>query len=72
MHRDNQTIDIRGLTADEWDALRRRIVRRAHAERARVIGEMLSAFGSWLRQKARRALPVVQLEPAMENQAHRA
>ena len=42
---DLSKIDIRALTPAEWEALKREVVRRAHAERARSI----RAFVRWLR-----------------------
>ncbi|OKO83733.1 hypothetical protein AC629_22350 [Bradyrhizobium sp. NAS80.1] len=34
------SIDLESLSPKEWEALKRRIIRRAHAERAQAIGAM--------------------------------
>ena len=41
---DLSTIDVCALTPAEWEALKREVVRRAHAERGRA----MRAFAKWL------------------------
>lgn len=50
---DVQTIDLKTLTPAQWDALKRR----AHAERSRVIGQILARAVSWLRGRAQTSKP---------------
>lgn len=56
---DLSAIDFRSLTPDEWDALRRRIIREAHRERARVIHGAVVALILWLRRAIMRAWKAV-------------
>ena len=46
---DIQAIDLAALTPAQWEALKQRLIRRAHAERSRVIGEMFAQLFDWLR-----------------------
>jgi hypothetical protein len=37
---DLSAIDTREITSDEWEAVKREAIRRAHAERARVVRDL--------------------------------
>lgn len=54
---DVQTIDLKTLTPAQWDALKQWSMRRAHAERSRVIGQILARAVSWLRGRAQTSKP---------------
>lgn len=44
---DLSTIDIRTLSPEEWHAVKREVVRRAHAERATMVREAAARLQSW-------------------------
>ena len=47
---DLQNLDYRTLTHEQWELLKRQVIRRAHAERAKVVRRIFAALVSW-RQK---------------------
>lgn len=44
---DLSTIDMRTIAHDEWEAVKRAVISRAHAERTEVMREFLALFRSW-------------------------
>lgn len=40
------TIDMRTITPEDWEAVKRAIIRRAHAERIKAMREFLAQFRS--------------------------
>jgi hypothetical protein len=57
---DLSTFDLRTLTPEEWDAVKREATRRAHAERAKLMRGLLKELRSWWQNHARRRDPAVQ------------
>lgn len=72
---DLSTIDIRSLSPEEWHAVKREVVRRAHAERATMVREAIARLRSWWgnrkRQRPAPARPAgsLRLYPAARAQA---
>lgn len=72
---DLSTIDIRSLSPEEWHAVKREVVRRAHAERATMVRVAIARLRSWWgnrkRQRTAAARPVgsLRLYPAARAQA---
>ena len=72
---DLQNLDYRTLTHEQWELLKRQVIRRAHAERAKVVRRIFAALVSW-RQKTvelafrTRAHPAEQvaIEPGVASQ----
>jgi hypothetical protein len=57
---DLSTIDVRTLTPEEWDAVKREAARRAHAERAKLMRGLVKELRSWWQDHKRRRDPVVR------------
>jgi hypothetical protein len=57
MHGDDEidiaTIDLRSLTPQQWTALKRQVIRNAHAERSQVARVLFGSLFGWLRRSAR-------------------
>jgi uncharacterized protein YjiS (DUF1127 family) len=51
---DLATIDIRSLSTEEWIALKRQIIRRAHSERDKAIGMAIGGALAWVWRSCRR------------------
>ena len=56
---DIRTTGISALTPEQWDALKRHVIRRAHEERAQVISEMFARLFDWLRRSSQSTAPIV-------------
>jgi hypothetical protein len=55
---DLSTIDVRGITPKEWEAVKGEVVRRAHAERAKVLRQLAKRLRCWWGiRKERRGRP---------------
>jgi len=57
---DLSTIDLRTMTPDEWDAVKREAARRAHAERAKLMRGVVKELRSWWQDHKRWRDPAVQ------------
>jgi hypothetical protein len=44
---DLSAIDMRKITREDWEAVRREVIRRAHAERAKLMRDLIRGLGSW-------------------------
>lgn len=53
---DLATIDIRSLSHDEWIALKRQIIHRAHSERDKAISMAIGGALAWVWRSCRRLL----------------
>jgi hypothetical protein len=66
---DLQTIDIKSLTDEQWIALKRHIIRKAHAERSKAIGALFARLkpsgGGW-RKAIMRASEIISLAPKVQ------
>jgi hypothetical protein len=58
--RDLSTIDLRTISPEEWQDVKREVVRRARAERARVMRELLRRLACWWQRRKQQRDPVVQ------------
>lgn len=47
---DRQRFDYHVLTSAEWPAIQRRLIQRAHEQRAKAIRELATAVWSWFRR----------------------
>ena len=54
------TIDMRTITPEEWEAVKREALRRAHAERAKAMRYLIKRLWSWWQGRKQRRDPVVQ------------
>jgi hypothetical protein len=61
---DITSLDLTSLTPQQRDALLQRAMRRAHTERARVLAEMCSHVGTWLRWTASDVVPGTKVAAA--------
>jgi hypothetical protein len=52
-------IDIRSITPEEWEAVQREAVRRAHAERAKLVRDLIKQLRCWWQDRKQRREPVV-------------
>jgi hypothetical protein len=57
---DLSAIDIRTITPEEWEAVKREVLRRAHAERAKVMRDLIKRLRSWWQGRKHRRDAVVQ------------
>lgn len=68
MHRlrecDLSTIDVRSLSPEEWDAVKREVVRRAHAERASMLRHVIARLHAWWRPHKHYRLRAARLSAA--------
>jgi hypothetical protein len=52
--RDLSTIDLRTITLDDWEDLKREVARRAHAERTAATRELVRRLSCWWQARQQR------------------
>lgn len=57
---DLSALDVRTLTPEEWTEVKRAAVRRAHADRSRLVLELVQRLRRWWQARRQRRDPVVQ------------
>jgi uncharacterized protein YjiS (DUF1127 family) len=57
---DLSAIDMRTITSEEWEAVKREVARRAHAERAKLMHDLIKWLRSWWKDREPRRDHVVQ------------
>jgi hypothetical protein len=67
--RDLSAIDMRTIAPEEWEDVKREVVRRARAERARVMRELFERLKCWWQGCEQERDPVVQTDASSRNQS---